>query len=324
MALVQLELYGSVAEDLTKVWRILETEMASDEPSVVRLLDTLTYKRGKMLRPALVLLGGKAFDRVTETHYSLAAVVEMVHLASLIHDDVIDEADSRRNRPSVNQTLGNEGAVLLGDFVMAAAFETCSGLRSHEANRILSATCRTICVGELMQVAQRRNLELGEAAYLDIISKKTASLLRTCGQFGAVFGEADASAVMSLSRYGHDLGMAFQIADDVLDFVGSEEEMGKTLGRDLDKGELTLPLIRFLETRNGSARAALEGAIEDPRPERLGRIRELIHESDSLEYCRRLASRYAHQAVDHLADLPDSEARNSLIAVADFVLSRRH
>lgn len=324
MTVAQTALYGSVADDLTRVWRILETELASDEPSVVRLLDKLTYKRGKMLRPALVLLGGKAFDRCADAHFSLAAIVEMVHLASLVHDDVIDEADSRRNMPSVNHTLGNEGAVLLGDFVMAAAFETCSALRSHQANRILSATCRTICVGELMQVAQRRNLALSEAAYLDIISKKTASLLRTCGEFGAAFGSADGSAVASLAGYGHDLGMAFQIADDVLDFIGTEEEMGKTLGRDLAKGELTLPLIRSLAVQNGSARPVLEAAIADPQPDSLGRIRELIHESGSLDYCNRLARRYAERAVEHLADLPESEARTSMTAVAEFVLSRRH
>ncbi len=323
MTLVQAELYGPVAADLPRVCEIVDARLASDEVFVQDLVERISRQRGKMLRPALVLLTGRALGRCTEAHYTLAAVLEMVHVASLVHDDVIDEAHSRRNVPSLNRTAGNEGAVLLGDYVMANAFRLCSSLRSHEANELLGATCKVICLGELMQVHLRGDLALSEAQYLEIITRKTAWLLRGCAMFGATFAQAGPARVDQLAEYGLNLGMAFQIADDMLDLVGSEEEMGKTLGRDLAKGELTLPLIRFMSSTNGSAHAEMATAIRSGGREGLRRIRQLLLEADALEYCGRLASEYTERAVSLLNDLPASEARDCLGALADFVQSRR-
>ncbi len=323
MTTVQTELYGSVAAELPRVCDLLDAQLASDDACVQALLGKVAPQHGKMLRPALVLLSGRALGRCTEDHYALAAVVEMIHMASLVHDDVIDEADARRNMPSANRTLGNEGAVLLGDYIVSAAFRLCNSLRSHEANDIFGGTCNMICLGELIQVAHRRNLQLSEAEYLDIIAKKTAGLIRACAVFGAVFADADARCVDRLAEYGHNLGMAFQIADDVLDLVGSEQEMGKTLGRDLAKGELTLPLIHFLGAVEAPARAEMIAALGNGYPDGLGRIRQLLLEADSLAYCGQLARTYANQAISSLSDLPACEARDCLSAVTEFVLTRR-
>ena len=323
MTSAQLELYGSVAAELPRVCEMVDAQLASEDAYVRNLVSKIAHQRGKMLRPALVLLGAEALGECTDDRYILAAVAEMVHIASLVHDDVIDEADSRRNMPSLNRTVGNEGAVLLGDYVMSSAFGLCSSLKSPAAIQLLSNTCQVICEGELLQVAHRRNLELSEAEYLGIISKKTAALLRTCALFSTVLKDAPSRFADGLGRYGHSLGMAFQIADDMLDLVGSEEEMGKTLGRDMAKGELTLPLIRFLTDADGPARGEMMSAIRTDRPDSLGHIRRLLLDSDALDYCGQLAHGYTERALSALDDLPASAARDCLSALGEFVLSRR-
>lgn len=323
MTTAQAELYGSVAAGLPRVCDILDATLASDELSVQELLGTIQGRRGKMLRPALVLLSGHAVGRCTEAHDTLAAVVEMMHLASLVHDDVIDEADSRRERPSVNRTVGNEAAVLLGDYVMSNAFQLCTSIGSSHVDELLGSTCRVVCLGEMMQVAQRRNLRMTEAQYLDIIARKTAWLLRTCGLFGAHLAEADPDSTERLGRYGHALGMAFQIADDMLDLAGSEEEMGKTLGRDLAKGDLTLPLIRFLNTASDAGRSEMVDALSNGHPGGLERVRQLVLDGENMAYCSRIARDHADQAISLLDDLPPTEARDCMSAVAEFVLTRR-
>jgi geranylgeranyl pyrophosphate synthase len=167
-------------------------------------------------------------------------------------------------------------------------------------------------------------MDLTEPDYLDIIAKKTASLLRACGLFGATFAGAPPQLVNRIAQYGHHLGMAFQIADDMLDLLGSEEEMGKTVGRDLDRGELTLPFIRFLDTASATARAEMVAALDDAQPSSIQQILRLLRESDALAYCDRLARSYTERATSALEALPPSEARDCLAAIAEFVLSRRH
>jgi len=322
MSIVQADLYGPVVTDLRHVGEIFDAALASEDPRVQNLVANITRRHGKMLRPALVLLVGRALDRLSDDHFVLGAVIEMIHVASLVHDDVLDEAPSRRNTPSANRLIGNEGAVLLGDYIMSQAFRLCCSMRSHEVNDELTDTCRMICLGELLQVSHRHNLDLGEAEYLNIITKKTAWLMRTCGVLGATLSGADPGTVASLGRYGLNLGMAFQITDDLLDLYGSAEEMGKTLGRDLAKGDLTLPLIRFLGTVGGSVRREMVAAIGDGRAVRLERIRDLLRDHDVMADCRRLARSYADRAVSCLEDLPCSDARDALANLADFVSSR--
>jgi octaprenyl-diphosphate synthase len=323
MTLVQTDLYGPAAPDLPRVCELLDAELATEDRFIQNLLTRITNHRGKMLRPVLVLLSARASGWYSPEHLSLAAVVEMVHLASLVHDDVIDEAEARRCGPSVNRMIGNEGAVLLGDYIIAKAFHLCSSLRSHTINDLLTDTCKVICLGELLQVSNRRNLEISESEYLDIISKKTAWLMRTCGLFGTVSLGVTPEIRRHLGQYGLELGMAFQISDDVLDLYGSEEEMGKTVGHDLAKGELTLPLIHFLQTAGPAARREMVSLIGEQGSGPLGRIRELLGENSSPEYCLQLARDCSERAVGHLNGLPASEARDAMVALAEFVINRR-
>ena len=322
MTTVQTELYGSVAAELPRVCDLLDAQLASDDACVQALLGKVAPQHGKMLRPALVLLSGRALGRCTEDHYALAAVVEMIHMASLVHDDVIDEADARRNMPSANRTLGNEGAVLLGDYIVSAAFRLCNSLRSHEANDIFGGTCNMICLGELIQVAHRRNLQLSEAEYLDIIAKKTAGLIRACAVFGAVFADADARCVDRLAEYGHNLGMAFQITDDVLDFTGDQRQLGKPVGSDLRQGLLTLPALSYRDANPGDERLArIADHGRPPEAMILGLIADIVG-SGAIQASLEEAERFGRKARQCLETLPESPYRRALEELAEFTLAR--
>ncbi len=318
-----MELYEPIQSDLAGVRELLNAELTGEEPFVRDLMGRLSRQSGKLLRPALVLLSGRAFAPCTPRHHTLAAIVEMVHLASLVHDDVLDEALARRSVPSINRLVGNEGAVLLGDYIMAKAFRLCSSLRSHEVNEELTETCRMICLGELVQVSQRHNLRLTEGEYLHIITRKTAWLLRSCCLLGARLSGVEDSAMARMGEYGLNLGIAFQIADDLLDLQGTEEEMGKSLGRDIAKGDLTLPLIRFLNTASGEPHRSMVAALSEPTPDSPDIVRRLLINSDCLETCLQLAREYGGLARICLEELPASPARDALFALTDFVASRR-
>jgi octaprenyl-diphosphate synthase len=323
MTVAQVDLYGPVAAELDQVCRLFDAELASEERCVQKLVARVTRQRGKMIRPAILLLSGKALGRCDNDHLALATVIEMVHIASLVHDDVLDEADARRNTPSLNRLIGNEGAVLLGDYILAQAFRLCSSLRSHEVNHLLTDTCATVCLGELLQISNRHNQELAEGEYLSMIMKKTAWLMRACGLLGGTLAAAEPQTLARLGEYGLNLGMAFQVSDDLLDLCGTEEEMGKTLGRDLAKGDLTLPLIRFLNTSGKAARQEMVASMAAAHSGGLERIRRLLLESDCMEHCWELARRYTAQAASCLDCLPPSEARDALYGLASFVSSRR-
>lgn len=314
-------LYEPVAADLDRVRRIFDDELLSDVPIVNGLCAHVRQYRGKMLRPALLLLTARACGRVTPAHHTLAAVVEMVHMATLVHDDVLDDADLRRRCPTVNRLEGNEAAILLGDYLISHAFHLCSSLESQYASRTIGSTTNTVCEGELQQVAQRGNDDLTVEEYLEIITKKTAVLTGTCCLLGAHYAGADAATTAVMERYGLDVGVAFQITDDVLDIVGSEQHMGKTLGRDLDKHKLTLPIIHGLHEADPRRRAELLDVITDCPPDR-GRLHALLEASDSLSYALTAARRYVDSAVSCLSELPPSDARDALTRMARMILDR--
>lgn len=316
------KLYDTVAEPLEQVRRVFDDELSSEDAFVRELCEHIGRFRGKMVRPALVLLAAEACGRVAREHLVLAAVVEMVHIATLVHDDVLDDADLRRRVPTVHRLHGNEAAVLLGDLLISHAFHLCSSLDSTYAARLIGSTTNTVCEGELMQVRNRGNLALTEDDYLAIIQRKTASLMGTCCVLGASYAGASPARIARMENYGLDVGMAFQIVDDVLDLVGSPSRMGKTLGRDLDKAELTLPLIHFLTSAPESQRAKAIEALRDGESGRGAIIHELLSGSDSIAYATAKASQYVRSAAANLADLTDSPARRSLETMARFILLR--
>jgi octaprenyl-diphosphate synthase len=318
-----ITIYQPIEEQLGQVRRIFDDELDSELDFVADLCRYVSRFRGKMMRPALVLLSAEACGGITREHLTLAAVVEIVHIATLIHDDVLDEGKTRRGRPTVNTLQGNEGAVLLGDYLISHAFHLCSGLDSQYASRLIGSTTNTVCEGELLQVRHRGNYKLTEQEYFDIIARKTASLTSACCLLGAKFAGACAAGLSSFEGFGLNLGIAFQIIDDVLDISGSAGETGKTLGRDLEEGKMTLPMIHLMRNGASGDREEAVHILSNGYADRASRIRELVLRNDSMTYAIETARRYVRAAKNNLADVPESEARRALVSLADFVISRR-
>ncbi len=316
------DLYEPIAADLQRVCRTFEDELFSDLPVVNDLCGQIRRFRGKLLRPALLLLAGRACGRTTEEHITLAAVVEMVHMATLVHDDVLDEADMRRRSPTINRLRGNEAAVLLGDYLISHAFHLCSSLDSTHAARAVAAITNIVCEGELQQVHHRGRHDLSVEQYLEIIHRKTAALTGLSCMLGATFAGADRNAVRALERFGLDAGMAFQIIDDALDIDGSEEQMGKTLGRDLAEGKLTLPVIHSLQHGDREHRARLEACLAAEQPDRTV-LRRLLEETGSLAAARASAAGYVRSATGALGMLPPGAACDALARLAGMIVDRR-
>ena len=314
--------YAPVAAELEEARVRFDEEIHCARSFVDDLCAQVKRYRGKMLRPALLLLTGKASGELADEHVTLAAVVEMVHVATLVHDDVLDEADVRRQRATVNAMSGNEAAVMLGDYLISHAFHLCSSLDSQYASREIGATTNRVCVGELSQIHHRGDPRLSEDEYLDIIEGKTAALTGTCCALGARFAKASANTVEDARRFGTELGIAFQIVDDVLDLVGSSDRMGKTLGRDLDLGKPTLPVIHGLVHGSADVRGRLEALIRGDAAAGRDGVQAMLRRTGSTDYARSVARRFTAAAAERLDVLPDSPAKTSLIAMAEFIVRR--
>ena len=317
------ELYGPISADLAIVERIFDEEIFSDVAFVNTLCDNVRSYRGKMLRPALLLLSGRASGCVSREHHTLAAVVEMVHMATLVHDDVLDEASERRRQPTINTLSGNVSAVLLGDYLISHAFHLCSALDTQYASRRIGATTNTVCEGELLQNQLRGRFDLREDDYIEIIRRKTAVLTATCCALGAKYAGADDDVIAALESYGISIGIAFQIVDDLLDVTGNRAEVGKTLGRDFDMGKLTLPTIHCLSVGHETVGRQLLKALSDPQQHPNGALRQWLTETGSLDYARATAERYVTDAIAQLDALPPSDAKASLTSMAEFITQRR-
>lgn len=317
------ELCAPIASDLERTTAILRRELAGDLDCVNDMCRHVAGFHGKMLRPSVLLLSGRCFGPARPEHYTLAAVVELVHIATLVHDDILDESELRRGEQTVNRRWNNERAVLFGDYLISHAFHLCSSLDSQAASRAIGRTTNTVCEGEIMQVANRGNLDLTEEQYFEIIYRKTASLIETCCGLGARYAAADDDAVARLEKYGRSVGIAFQIADDVLDLVGDERETGKSLGRDAEKGKLTLPVIHHLRRCSTDERAAAVEWLHSADPAARRRLVDRLNHTESIEFARDAAQTHIRAAIDALSPLPESDARDTLRAMADFVLARR-
>ncbi len=315
-------LTGCIAPQLEAVDRVFHAELTSDLPSVNTLIKHVSRFRGKMLRPMLVLLSGQASGKLTDAHVTIATVVEMVHMATLVHDDVLDEAELRRKGATINHLRGNEAAVLLGDYLISHSYHLCSGLGSQLASRTIARTTNQVCEGELLQIHNRNNIDLDEQTYLQIITRKTASLCATCCQLGATFAGASEQVVEQFETYGRSLGIAFQIQDDILDIVGEIETVGKTLGIDVEKGKMTLPMIHFLHSAPAEHRALLRSLLSSRDADKAERIRNLLLPTNSIQYAQDRARQLIDVAQSAIADLPDSESKQVLQTMAQFVIAR--
>ena len=312
-----------IAPQLAEVDRRFREELNSDLACVNTLVKHVSRFRGKMLRPMLVLLSGRACGAdLNDAHVTIATVVEMVHMATLVHDDVLDEAELRRKGATINHLRGNEAAVLLGDYLISHSYHLCSSLDSQLASRVIARTTNQVCEGELLQIDNRNNLDLDEETYLRIITLKTAVLCATCCLLGGTFAGASEAQVAALDTYGRCLGVAFQIQDDILDIVGDADTVGKTLGIDLEKQKMTLPVIHFLRSAPPEHRKLLRSLIASRESDKIERIRNLILPSHSIDYARDRARQLIDQARTALAQLPDTEARRVLDTMAEFVVTR--
>ncbi len=283
------------------------------------MLECVSTRSGKMLRPGLVLLAGRCCGKITDEHIRVAAIVEMIHNATLLHDDVIDEGQKRRGLPTINSLWGNESAVLLGDFLLSRAFKMCAELEPQVA-RVIAATAIRVCEGELRQVSQRQNWQLSESEYIDIITEKSAALFSSCCYLGGLLARASETQVQSLADFGLNAGIAFQITDDLLDIIGDENKTGKTLGSDVSKHKLTLAVIHLLGAVEEGEKSAVKSKL-NAVGESKEALAEMLRCYGSLEYARRRAQEFVGRAVAALAGLKESDAKEALIETARFMAS---
>jgi octaprenyl-diphosphate synthase len=316
------DLYAPVRADLADVEAILARTLKSRYERIAALVDHVRHYRGKRLRPALLLLVARACGRVVPAHHILGAVVEMVHTATLVHDDVLDGATVRRHVATVNAEWGVPASILLGDYLFTHAFHLAATTGSADACRLIGDATNRTCEGELCQGLERGNLGLSEAEYLDLIDGKTADLIACCCRLGALFSGATAETVERLARYGRGLGLAFQIADDLLDLVGEERATGKSLGTDLEQQKMTLPLIRLLSAAPAPAAGRLRQLLTAPGNHKREALRPFLDESDAVAYATRRAREFAARARGELECLPPSPCRAVLEALTERVVAR--
>lgn len=322
-------LYAPVWEEMLQVEITLEKLLSMDHPFISQLTEHGFRLGGKRIRPALLLLTARMIGDVTLTHIRLGAAVEMVHMATLVHDDVLDDAMIRRHEPTVNASWGNEISVLLGDYMVARAVQSVTDLNDPKISHLLATTSCHLCEGEMRQIASRRNFMLSETEYLNIITDKTAALCECACIMGTLCIMNDLSTEYSSVRehcaaFGRELGMAFQIADDILDIVGNESDMGKSLGSDLEKQKMTLPIIRLRDSLHVNETEEFYHRLNTPDSQLREWLKQRVLSSGALESTQQTASDHLDLACKHLHFMPKCPARDSLENIARFCLKRNY
>jgi octaprenyl-diphosphate synthase len=312
-----------IEAQLNRVRELINKQLtvSAKTDDINRLIEYMNIRSGKMLRPGLVLLAGSAVGRVTNEHIRVAAIVEMIHNATLLHDDVIDEGQKRRGLPTVNKLWGNESAVILGDFLLSRVFKICSDLEPKVINMIASTAART-CEGELRQVIQRHDLQLSEPEYIDIITEKSAAFFSSCCGVGALLAQASKKQVQSLEYFGLNAGIAFQITDDLLDITGNESKTGKTAGSDVNKNKLTLAIIHLLRVVDDKDRKKVYEALNQTDVKDKDKLLKMLGRHNSLEYAHSQAQQFLDKALSALTSLKESGAKEALIETAKFMAGR--
>ena len=310
------------ASDMQAVNALIRTRLASDVVLINQISEHIIAGGGKRLRPMLHLLAAHASGYEGEQHIPLAALIEFIHTSTLLHDDVVDESDLRRGRKTANALWGNAASVLVGDFLYSRSFQMMVELDSMTIMSILADTTNRIAEGEVLQLLNIGNPDTDERTYLDVIERKTAVLFSAATRLGGVLGKLPAGQQDALAQYGMDLGYAFQIADDVLDYVSDAETLGKNVGDDLAEGKPTLPVIHAIAHCQPDVAAPLRAAIEHGNIEALQPMLKAIRDSGALDYTRQRAVAYARAAQKSLLGLPESPARDALHVLADYAIER--
>jgi octaprenyl-diphosphate synthase len=310
--------------EMQRVERTIERTLTAESDALKQLIEHVSLFGGKRLRPALVAIISKALGRTSDDHIKLGTVIELIHTASLIHDDILDGATMRRRVASVNHLHGNHVPVLLGDLIYARAFGLSLTLSTPRASEVLAQVTQTICSGEIEQIFHRGRFDISEDLYFSIIEAKTASLYAASCSLSAEYSGQSGDVTAAMGRYGLNLGVAFQIVDDCLDIIGDEEVVGKSLGTDTEWGKMTLPLLHLSSQVKGQERERLkEIFLSQNLKDKNAMIAAEFDLQPSIDHAFRVADDYISSALEELSDLPASPYKEALQTVADFVLHRK-
>ena len=311
-----------IADDLRAVDQVIRDRLHSDVVLIRQIADYIIGGGGKRLRPVLLILAARATGYEGRHHHELAAVIEFIHTATLLHDDVVDESGLRRGRPTANSLFGNAAAVLVGDFVYSRAFQMMVSVENMKVLRVLADATNVIAEGEVLQLMNCHNADLDEQGYLQVIRYKTAKLFEAATRLGAILGRAGDAAEAAMAAYGAHLGTAFQLIDDVLDYSGDHAVIGKNVGDDLAEGKATLPLIYAMKHGTAGQAALVRRAIQSGGLDDLDAVLDAIRASGALEYARAQAQSETRTACAALTVLPQSSYRDYLLQLADFAVTR--
>jgi len=322
---MQLEaIRALVTADLQRVDQTIVRRLASDIVLVNQVSQYIIGGGGKRLRPLSVVVAAKACGHTGEKHVPAAAIIEFIHTATLLHDDVVDGSDMRRGRNTANHVFGNEASVLVGDYLYSRAFQMMVELGDLRIQEVMANATNTIAEGDVLQLMNAHDPETTEQRYLEVIYRKTAKLFEAGAQMAAILSGSPPAIEQAMVEYGRHLGTAFQLVDDALDYNSTADALGKNLGDDLAEGKPTLPVIHALANSSAADALLLRTAIENGGIEDLGRITQLIAAAGGLEYTARMAQREKDLAVAALQPLPESPYRNALEALAEFAVARTH
>jgi octaprenyl-diphosphate synthase len=313
-----------IADEMVAVDEVIRRRLHSDVALIRQVSEHIIGGGGKRLRPALVILASGACGYSGVAHYQLAAVIEFIHTATLLHDDVVDDSELRRGHATANALFGNSASVLVGDFLYSRAFQMMAELRNVRVMDVLANATNAIAEGEVLQLLNCHNPGLTEDDYLKVVRSKTARLFEAAAQLGAIASQAAPDVEDGLARYGMHLGIAFQLIDDVLDYSGDHSQTGKNLGDDLAEGKPTLPLIYAMRSGNAHQASVIRDAIEQGGLTAFQPVLTAIHETGALEYSRRRALIESQRAVEALTAIPHSSYRDSLLQLAAFAVCRTY
>ncbi len=309
--------------DMRAVDELISTSLASDVVLVSQVSQHIVMSGGKRLRPLIVLLAARALGYKGNEHIRAATIVEFIHTATLLHDDVVDSSARRRGQDSANTVFGNQASVLVGDFLYSRAFQMLVDIGDMRVMQILADSTNTIAAGEVMQLMNVHNPDTSEEDYRQVIYRKTASLFEAGAHIAAVLSRQDAATEASMADYGRHLGTAFQLVDDALDFDASADELGKNIGDDLAEGKATLPMIYAMQNASDGDRQLIRNAILEGGLDQLDQITTIIKSTGALQYTAAKAREAADLAIDSLTGVPDSDYKQALINIAELSIQRR-
>ena len=318
----QKAVFQTVASDFNAVNKTIHEQLASNVPMVEKVAEHIIDSGGKRLRPMLVLLSGGLAGKIDHRHHLLASIIEFLHTATLLHDDVVDKSDMRRGKPTANANWGNSPSVLVGDFLYARSFEMLVKLGNLDVMARLSATTRVIAEGEVMQLMNVKNPNTSEQQYMEVITGKTAILFQASAETAGIISGYTPEQNQALADYGLNLGLAFQLIDDVLDYAGDSQTLGKNVGDDLAEGKPTLPLIHAMEHGTEDEKSIIRECIRKGGLVHLDTVLDIIKRTESLEYVTAKAEQHAHQAKECLNQFVDCSHKSAMLALADLAVAR--